>query len=287
MTGLEDLHEPPRPTNRAPTIALGAAAVLLLIVAGMSYHRYMENKYEEREKEKLSQLGYAQPGYGQPAQGYPAGQPGQMPPNQAYPQPPAGGQFPQAVQNPPNYNPAAVPTQPVAPVADPVQDAQISQMQEDLARMKKQTEETEKRYNDLARQMEREAQDLPAPTPGAISPEVPSFLETDPASPAAGAPAEVQDTISRMKRQVQVAPSLGKVMSYDNEWGIVTFDAGSTSGVLKQQRFAVRRGSDILGWVRVEEVYETESVAVLVTKNADSDISLKPQVGDDLIQFEL
>ena len=90
-----------------------------------------------------------------------------------------------------------------------------------------------------------------------------------------------------MRAQVTSAPSLAKVTSYDKEWGIVTFDAGSVQGVKVDQRFAVRRGADILGWVKVNEVLEDEAVATLVTKNADSDTAVKPDVGDDLIDFEL
>jgi hypothetical protein len=67
----------------------------------------------------------------------------------------------------------------------------------------------------------------------------------------------------------------------------VTFDAGIGQGVRIDQRFAVRRGSEILGWVKVNEVLEDEAIATLVTKNADSDTAVKPDVGDDLIDFEL
>ena len=54
----------------------------------------------------------------------------------------------------------------------------------------------------------------------------------------------------------------------------------------KDQRFAVRRGADILGWIKVDEVQENQSIAVLVT-NRDNETVQKPEVGDDLIDFEL
>jgi len=56
--------------------------------------------------------------------------------------------------------------------------------------------------------------------------------------------------------------------------------------VRKDQRFAVRRGADILGWIKVDEVQENQSIAVLVT-NRDNETVQKPEVGDDLIDFEL
>ena len=93
--------------------------------------------------------------------------------------------------------------------------------------------------------------------------------------------------LDRMRSQILAAASLGKVTSYDKDWGIVTFNAGAAQGVKKDQRFAVRRGSEVLGWVKVDQVEEDQSIAVLVTKNRESDTALKPDVGDDLIDFEL
>ena len=90
-----------------------------------------------------------------------------------------------------------------------------------------------------------------------------------------------------MRNKVRSAPMLAKVTGYDRDWGIVTFDAGASQGVKKDQRFAVRRGDIILGWVKVDEVQENTSVAILVTKNRNIDIAEKPAAGDDLIDFEL
>ena len=84
-----------------------------------------------------------------------------------------------------------------------------------------------------------------------------------------------------------MAPALARVTGYDKDWGLVTFNAGIGQGVKKDQRFAVRRGEDILGWVKVDQVEENQSIAVLVTKNREIDTAAKPEVGDDLIDFEL
>ncbi len=65
---------------------------------------------------------------------------------------------------------------------------------------------------------------------------------------------EIEARLARVRSQVTSAPSLGKVTGYDKDWGIVTFNAGAGQGVKVDQRFAVRRGSEILGWVKVNEV---------------------------------
>ena len=45
-----------RQVNHTPAIALGIAAVLLLIVGAMSYSDYVESEFEEEYKEKERQL---------------------------------------------------------------------------------------------------------------------------------------------------------------------------------------------------------------------------------------
>jgi len=116
--------------------------------------------------------------------------------------------------------------------------------------------------------------------------EMPNFLREAVSNPPGGDP-EVEKRLERLRQQVRRAPSLAKVTGYDKNWGIVTFDAGVGQGVKKNQRFAVRRGDDIVGWVKVDEVNENSSIAILVTKNRNSDTAAKPAVGDDLIDFEL
>ena len=93
MMGNEDFGEA-RQVNHTPAIALGAAAVLLLIVGAMSYRdsvrSSMEREYAEKERQLLMRHGYpvapfpnmqqpyAQNGYQQPAQQM-QGQPAQQP----------------------------------------------------------------------------------------------------------------------------------------------------------------------------------------------------------------
>ncbi|MEM9015699.1 MAG: hypothetical protein AAGC68_01705, partial [Verrucomicrobiota bacterium] len=98
---------------------------------------------------------------------------------------------------------------------------------------------------------------------------------------------ELEARLDRMKDQIRRSPALAQVTSYDNDWGIVTFNAGSNNQVEVGKRFAVRRGDEVVGWIRVDQVEPSASIAVLVTKNRDSDTAKKPAVGDDLIDFEL
>jgi len=163
----------------------------------------------------------------------------------------------------------------------------MAQLEKNLAEVKQQTEQTEKRFHEITRDMDepRPPDSSPAATTGGDQ-KLSSSLKNSLQAPPGGNP-EVTASITRLKKQVESSPSLGKVINYDRDWGLVTFGAGSKHGVKVGQRFAVRRGSDILGWVKVDEVHETMSIAHMVTKNAKSDMSLKPQVGDDLIQFEL
>ena len=119
-----------------------------------------------------------------------------------------------------------------------------------------------------------------------ITAELPDFLRDALQNPPGGNP-EVEAKLQKMKAQVTAQPSLAKVTSYDKDWGIVTFNAGQGQGVKVDQRFAVRRGSEILGWVKVDQVDGNQSIAVLITKNRESDTAAKPEIGDDLIDFEL
>ncbi|MEQ1841821.1 MAG: hypothetical protein ABL994_15560, partial [Verrucomicrobiales bacterium] len=172
-------------------------------------------------------------------------------------------------------------------------DPQIDNIRQTLDQAREQGRKTEERYNELA----GNANQAPAavtptgatPAPQAetqISAELPDFLREAVQAPPGGNP-EVEARLQKMRDQVRSAPSLAKVTSYNKDWGIVTFNAGTGQGVKVDQRFAVRRGSEILGWIKVDQVDVDQSIAVLVTKNRDSDTSVKPDVGDDLIDFEL
>jgi len=298
MMAPDDLGER-RQVSHMPTIALSVAAILFLVVGAMSYRDFVRTSLEKEFAEKEERLMQRQGYYGNavPGQYIPPGQ-------QPYPQPAAGqvvplqplpGGYPpapvagatQPVANPAPANPAPAVTayDPALPVPN---DPEIDNIRQTLEQAREQGRKTEERYNGLAGNA-NQAPAAAAAAPQAetqISAELPDFLREAVQAPPGGNP-EVEARLQKMRDQVRSAPSLAKVTSYNKDWGIVTFNAGTGQGVKVDQRFAVRRGSEILGWIKVDQVDLDQSIAVLVTKNRDSDTSVKPDVGDDLIDFEL
>ena len=293
MMDHEDLGER-RQVNHTPTIALGIAALLLLIVGAMSYRDFVRTSYEKEYAEKERQL-LARHGY-QVAPFTTNGQQaiqGQMP-NLQQPQQVQGNPVQQQVQQSqpqvqqaPAVNPALVQNaanmQIESSLPQPV-DPEIDSIRNSLEQVREQSRRTEEQFLDITGNMESR---LDAGTSQAqeITEELPDFLRDAVENPPGGNP-EVEERLARMRDQVIQAPSLARVTGFDNDWGVVTFNAGATQNVRKDQRFAVRRGADILGWIKVDEVQENQSIAVLVT-NRDNETVQKPEVGDDLIDFEL
>ena len=313
MMGTEDMGER-RQVNHTPAIALGAAAFLLLLVGALSYRDFVKTSYEkeyaEKERELMMRHGYVP---------YPAGQnltynqapaPGTQ--NAGVPTPGANAQVtPGAVagQNPQNRVgfQGATNQNPVAP--DPNQvaaanaietslpapsDPELQSIRNSLDQVRQQSQRTEEQYQKITGEVNRVALDsekkasteLSQEGIGDLSEELPEFLREATANPPGGNPS-VQERLSRVREQVLREPSIAQVTNYNKEWGVVTFNAGSTQNVRKNQRFAIRRGGDILGWIKVDQVEANQSIGIMVTKNAESDTAIKPDVGDDLINFEL
>lgn len=294
MIGPDDIGER-RPANHTPTIALSLAAILLLVVGAMSYRDFvrdrLEREYEEKEARLLERHGITPPAPAATAEAAAASPANPAPGttvlydaqgNPVYLSSAPSGGAPTAAVTPP-------PTVVTTDLPEP-EDPEIARLRQSLEAASQQGRRTEQRYNELAGGEFSSTPVTPPPAPGTgnteITSELPEFLRNAVVNPPGGNP-EVEAQLARVRTQVMSAPSLAKVTSYDKEWGIVTFDAGIEQGVKKDQRFAVRRGADILGWVKVDEVQANEAIAVLVTKNADIETALKPDVGDDLIDFEL
>lgn len=299
MMGPEDIGER-RQVNHTPTIALTVAAVLLLIVGALSYRDFvrssLEKEFAEKERQLLIRQGYVAPEYSvQPNNQASVGAlpngpvpTGQVPyPNQqgAYPQTYQPSQL--SPQAPQNYNPNAVANQAnnmgVETTLPRPADPELDSIRSSLNQAREQSRRTEEQYNQLAGTVDSRIQSA-ANEP--ITSELPDFLREAVTNPPGGNPS-VEEELAMMKRKVNSAPALAQVTGYDKDWGIVTFNAGSGQGVEKGKRFAVRRGGEILGWVKVDEVMENESIAILLTKNRDIDTAEKPSVGDDLINFEM
>jgi hypothetical protein len=92
--------------------------------------------------------------------------------------------------------------------------------------------------------------------------------------------------MARMRERVTRAPTLAQVTSVDMKFGFVTFNAGVSQQVAVEQRYAIRRSGEIVGWVRVEEVHPNEAIAKLESEHDESTTSVRPAVGDDLIPFQ-
>lgn len=298
MIGPDDFGDR-RSANHTPTIALSIAAVLLLVVGAMSYRESvrssLEKEYAEKEARLMQRQGLAP---------LPAAPAVQAPVANPAPAPSSAGTVLYDAQGNPVYlsgmPPATAPAP--APVVSAAQveaettlpapvDPDIARFQQTLDQARQQGQATDQRFNQLAGDAAtapNAAPAAPAGTTGSaeITSELPDFLRDAVNNPPGGSP-EINARLDRMRSQILAAASLGKVTSYDKDWGIVTFNAGAAQGVKKDQRFAVRRGSEVLGWVKVDQVEEDQAIAVLVTKNRDSDTALKPDVGDDLIDFEL
>ena len=309
MIGPDDFGDR-RSVNHTPTIALSIAAVLLLVVGAMSYRESvrssLEKEYAEKEARLMQRQGLA------PLPAMPAAAPAAAP----TPAPAAGTVLYDAQGNPvylTGLPPGAAAPQAPSPAPAPVPDAltsaalqeaettlptpvdpDIARFQQSLEQARQQGQATDQRFNQIAGGAAPSSPPAVATDPAAvgaggtsaITSELPDFLRDAVNNPPGGSP-EMDARLDRMRSQILAAASLGKVTSYDKDWGIVTFNAGAAQGVKKDQRFAVRRGSEVLGWVKVDQVEEDQSIAVLVTKNRDSDTALKPDVGDDLIDFEL
>ena len=267
-----------RPVNHTPTIALSIAAILLLIVGALSYKDFLKDRYDKEYAEKearwMQMRGYpANTIQGQPAamQGQPANMmqaqvaaPAALPQQQAVAQAPA--QYTPNAALPPDGvvydaqgNPIvlAQPNPGVAyETALPVPvDPELNNIRSSLDQAREQGRRTEERYNQLAGNVDtlaREAE-VEKATSTEITAELPDFLRDALQNPPGGNP-EVEARLQKMKAQVSAQPSLAKVTSYDKDWGIVTFNAGEGQGVKVDQRFAVRRGSEILGCVKVDQV---------------------------------
>lgn len=302
-----------KPTNHTPTIALGLAALLLLVVGALSYRdsvrSSLEKEYAEKENQLRERMGLPSAPTAAEAQSEAAPRPSvtalaPAPPPSAVPPAPANGA---TVLYDAQGNPVYLSgTRPAAPATTAglqaeaglpaPEDPDIARLQRTLDQVRAKGQSTEQRFNELAGSgdpLAAEAAAMSASGAGGgeggnatISSDLPDFLRVAVENPPGGNP-EMEARLSRVRAQVMAAPSLAKVTSYDKDWGIVTFNAGSGQGVKVDQRFAVRRGGEVLGWVKVNEVFADEAIATLVTKNADSDTAVKPGVGDDLIDFEL
>jgi len=99
----------------------------------------------------------------------------------------------------------------------------------------------------------------------------------------AAADAEVE----ALRQQLVNAPAVAQVVECNWDFDLVFINGGKDRNLEAKEKFAVRRGSDIVGFVTVEEVEATYAVTKLTSKNARTETSLKPAPGDDVIKWPL
>ncbi len=90
---------------------------------------------------------------------------------------------------------------------------------------------------------------------------------------------------SEFERQIVNAPVAGKVVTFNPDWGFVEFDASKNSNIAAGTKFAVRRGTSIVGYVKVKEVNDKTVIAELTSNNKFSETARKPKPGDDIIAW--
>jgi hypothetical protein len=88
--------------------------------------------------------------------------------------------------------------------------------------------------------------------------------------------------MSPRQRMISAAPVLAKVTEYQKEFGFVVINAGTKRKLEKDMTFAIRRGSAIIGRIKVTEVSDEGSVADLPASSVPSGVSI--EVGDEVIQ---
>jgi len=98
----------------------------------------------------------------------------------------------------------------------------------------------------------------------------------DPATTAAPPP------LTPRQRQVLAAPSIGKVLEYQKEYGFLVLSAGASRKIEAGMTFGIRRGNSIIGRVKVTSVEEASAVADLETQSVPPGVTVK--VGDEVIQ---
>ncbi len=91
------------------------------------------------------------------------------------------------------------------------------------------------------------------------------------------------DEKSVFEKQILNASVAGKVVAFDPDWGFVQIDAGNNSNIAKDTKFAVRRGTSIVGYVKVTEINGATVLADLTSQNKFSETARKPKPGDDVI----
>ncbi|MFK5921138.1 MAG: hypothetical protein QM496_03100 [Verrucomicrobiota bacterium] len=286
-------------------IALIVAGLVLLVVGGNSYSKYLRAQYEKEygvlaKNQRPAPGSQANPALGGNALVQPSGLDsvastldprGSLPAasmSQGTPSPataPLAQQQAQAQSSPPAYRTEHLPAATAASTAGAsrspaaVVDPEIAQLQ---ARLRAAEQEIfQQKVNQT-----RGAATIAAAESGTLR----EVMNQRGAAGANGASAALfpqggaaVDEKSVFEKQILNASVAGKVVAFDPDWGFVQIDAGKNRNISKDTKFAVRRGTSIVGYVKVTEINGATVLADLTSQNKFSETARKPKPGDDVI----
>jgi hypothetical protein len=258
-----------------------SATLLVLVVAAVVLGCFAVKSYFDFQVTKLKHEYEHQAGKPASAEQANVGTAGVVPP------PPGVGVAPAPSPVPPAVAPAPTPDPvPVPPVASALptaaENSEVAKMKAELDALRRENALIESRANQLSGASGATAPDGGGP---ATTGEAPSPA---PGTLGGAAPLPSDDPkVQALRQQILNAASIGKVAAYLTEFDRVAIEGGSERNIKVDDTFAVRRGYEIMGYLKVEEVDQGSCLAKLTSKNAESDTARKPQAGDDIIKWPL
>lgn len=102
------------------------------------------------------------------------------------------------------------------------------------------------------------------------------------------APPTVPDmkAMADLANMIAAAPSIGKVTQYLQKLNVIAVNCGSESNLKENQKLSIRRGKDIVGYLKVTEVHPDFAFGELTSANRSGE-GVQPKVGDDIITFNI
>lgn len=89
-----------------------------------------------------------------------------------------------------------------------------------------------------------------------------------------------------LANMIAAAPSIGKVTQYLQKLNVIAVNCGSESNLKEDQKLSIRRGKDIVGYLKITEVHPDFAFGELTSDNRSGE-GVQPKVGDDIITFNI
>lgn len=251
----------------------GSALLLIGLVLGMKISDYYHGRYFENRFAKLFDLPELPPEIlVTPGPSYPPS------PTPAATPPPAPASDPSLMASSPG---SSQPLPSARPEAAP--SGNNPDFEGELAALRQERQLVSQRFEQLSSPGRASASQAPAargePLPGGALPSSAPAFDNLMATQNAG------PQLSPDEQRIRDAPAIARVREYDPDWHFVVLDGGKERNIVPGTQLAVRRGHQILGLIRVDEVENNESVAELQgTWRADAQ-AIKPRRGDDVVTY--